>query len=246
MIDMTSHTNFDEKKLKQTVAEANKKAMHKSAAFIMRMARQRIRLRKYRMASRPGQSPFKHRAGSNSFSHSIRFGVDAAGTTAVIGPRREMEKPENASGPVPHTLEFGGTTRPDRNVMWFQTKNAPVGATSVGEVANWFASRGRAPLFMATTPSELRRRAKWNMPDDKIRVKKAIDPRRRRDGRYRLIYYYYAKISSSKQAMKAAKQVVKYFGYPTVAASHIAARPYMGPTLAENQEKISAFWRNLT
>jgi len=229
--------------LRTIVAKGSKKAMYRASALAMKMARQKIRYRTYRRASMPGQPPFKHRTGSNSFSHSIRFGIDAAGTTAVIGPQKTMQ-PNNPSGPVPHTLEFGGKTRATKNVMWY-TNNAPMGAKTEDQIASFFKSQGYAPLFMGASMASVSAQV-GGKSTGKIRKKKAPDFSRKANGSYRMVYYFTTKLRSDRQARRAAKNVIKYFGYPTIAAATIAPRPYMGPTLRENESKILSFWRDLT
>ena len=238
MIDVSVKADINSRELKQLVHKANKKAMYKSSMLATKMARQKIRYRSYRMSSRPGRPPFKHSTGSRSFSHSIRFAVDSAGTTAVIGPQRES-KQLNPSGPVPRTLEFGGRTRRGRNTMWFVRRDVPWGASSKKQVADYFRKEGWGPLYMGTNQMQVSRRA-GNRP---VLSKKVPDPKS--PGKYKLVYYFAIPIRSEKQAEIAADNVVKYFGYPTTAANTIAPRPFMGPTLQENGGKIMSFWKNI-
>ena len=227
--------------LRAIVKKESRKALFRAASFVMRMARQKIRFRKNR-SSLPGQPPFKHKTGANSFSHSIRFAVDPAGTTAVIGPRRE-QKPANPDGPVPHTLEFGGRTSSGLNSLWF-SKNAPAGLNSKASIAAYFRSVGFGPLFMGTSPESVTEKA-GPASAAKIRKRRAPDFSRKTDGSYKMIFYVSVPILSARQADRAAENVVKYFGFPSVPASSIAPRPFMGPSLAENQQKIASFWKNI-
>lgn len=210
--------------------------MFKAGALMMRMARQKIRYRSYRTASLPGSPPFKHTTGATSFSHSIRFAVDSAGTTAVIGPQRQ-NKAQNPSGTVPHTLEFGGRTRSSANAMWFQSHGVPPGLKTKAQVAAFFRRQGWGPIEMSSTPGALKSRRG-------VLVRRAPDFSGRA-GRYKLIYYIPARITSGRQAARAADKVVRYFGYPSIASATIAARPFMGPTLRENQGKILDFWKKI-
>lgn len=239
MIGTACKTEINTSALQTMVAKASRKAMFRAAGFAMTVARRKIRYRSYKMASAPGSAPFKHKNGPNSFSHSIRFAVDPAGTTAVIGPQREPEKPANVSGPVPHTLEFGGMTRADRNKVWFN-QSAPELRTE-SEVAGYFRSKKFAPLYMGLSSGSVARAS----GSKKVRSKKAPDFKRTGSGQYRLIYYVSAEMRSDRQARRAAKNVIKYFGYPGVAASFIAPRPFMGPTLSEHEGKILSFWKNI-
>ena len=240
---MATVIRMDTGKLTTIVKGGSRKAMYRASALLMRMARQKIRYRSYRRASEPGMPPFKHRTGANSFSHSILFGVDASATTAVIGPQKEM-KPDNPSGPVPHTLEFGGRTREGKNAMWFSGK-APGGISSESQVASFLKSQGYGPIFMNTNQGAVSAKAGKNS-SGKIRKKRAPDFSRKSNGSYRMVYYFNVKLRSDRQARKAARNVVKYFGYPAISASSIAARPFMGPTLRENEGKIRPFWKDLT
>lgn len=240
---------------------ASRKAMYRASGYLMQCARRKIRYRSYRMSSRPGLPPFKHRTGSNSFSHSIRFGVDAAGTTALIGPQRE-NKPENVSGPVPHTLEFGGRISAGPNVFWWQKKNAPMTARSVSAVAAWVQQQGWGPLFVGKSYADVQSQAhlaeiskvvkdksdRGLIPQERIKIKRTSlrDPSKKyKPGQYELVYYLPMRIKTARQANRAAKNIVAKFGYPTIAASDLKSRPYMGPTLEENRENIAPFWRDI-
>lgn len=256
---MATTIRMETGKLKTIVKGGSRKAMYRASALLMRMARQKIRYRSYRRASEPGMPPFKHRTGANSFSHSILFGVDASATTAVIGPQKEM-KPDNPGGPVPHTLEFGGRISAKPNVFWWQKKNAPLQARSVSSVAAWLQQQGWGPLIMGKSFAEVQSQAKLAAvskvaknkkgkgltPEERIRRKRAPDFSRSENGNYRLVYYYPIRIKTARQANRAAKNIVDNFGYPSIAASSIAARPFMGPTLRENEGKILPFWKDLT
>lgn len=238
---MNCTVRMDPENLRAVVKKGSRKALFKAAAFTMRMARQKIRYRKNK-SSLPGQPPYKHKTGSNSFSHSILFAVDTAGESAVIGPRREA-KPANPGGPVPHTLEFGGAIVSGKNSLWF-SKNAPVGLNSVDAIAAYFRSVGFGPLFMGPSAESVIQAA-GPASASKLRKRRAPDFSRKSDGSYRLIYYVSTPVVSDRQARRAAENVVRYFGLPASAASSIAPRPFMGPTLAENQDKISSFWKNI-
>ena len=241
MIGTACKTEINTSALQTMVAKASRKAMFRAAGFAMTVARRKIRYRSYKMASAPGSAPFKHKNGPNSFSHSIRFAVDPAGTTAVIGPQREPAKPANASGPVPHTLEFGGMTRAGKNIMWFN-RTAPETLRTESSVADFLRSRKYVPLFMAESSGAVARAAGTTRY---IRRKKAPDFGRTGSGQYKMVYYLSIKARSDRQARRAAKNVIKYFGYPGVAASVIAPRPFMGPTLSEHEGKILSFWQNI-
>ena len=236
MIETKTNVKIDTGKLFLQVEKGNRAAMYKAGALMMRMARQKIRYRSYRTSSVPGAPPFKHTTGATSFSHSIRFAVDSAGTTVVVGPQRE-NKAMNPSGPVPRTLEFGGRTRKGSNSMWFQSRGVPPGITTKAQVAAFFRRQGWGPIRMSTSPGALKKRSG-------VLVRRAPD-RSGKAGRYKLVYYIPARITSSRQAARAAENAVRYFGYPSIASSTIAPRPFMGPTLRENQGKILDFWEKI-
>lgn len=254
---MTAKVSMDTRELQAVVADGSKRALYRASGLLMQIARRKIRYRSYRKASLPGRPPFKHRTGANSFSHSIRFGVEPSGATAVIGPQRE-NKPMNPGGPVPRTLEFGGRTRAGKNMFWFNSR-APEGIRDEGQVAAFLQSQGWGPLFMGESVSAVQKQAKLAavskvvkdkngrgmVPEERIRKKRAPDMKRKADGSYRLVYYFSVKLRSARQARRAAKNVVKYFGFPGIASSSIAPRPFMGPTLRENYGKILPHWRNI-
>jgi len=239
---MTAKVSIDTRSLQAAVADGSKRALYRASGLLMQIARRKIRYRSYRKASLPGRPPFKHRTGANSFSHSIRFGVEPSGTTAVIGPQRE-NKPMNPGGPVPRTLEFGGRTRAGKNMFWFNSR-APEGIRDEGQVAAFLQSRGFGPLFMGASQGAVEKQAGQGS-GEKIRKKRAPDMKRKADGSYRLVYYLSVKLRSARQARRAAKNVVKFFGFPGIASSSIAPRPFMGPTLRENYGKILPHWRNI-
>ena len=239
-MNITVKSFVDENTLRATVATASRRSMYKASALAMRMARQKIRFRSYKISSRPGAPPFKHTKGSGSFSHSIRFYVDGAGTTAVIGPQKEGSR-VNPSGPIPKTLEFGGRVSKRPNTMWFQKRNVPWGIKSRSELVSFIRRQGHGPLYMATRPSALRARL-GNRP---LSVKRAPNFKRSGDSHsYNMVYYLNARITSNKQADMAAGNIIRHFGYPSTAAATIAPRPFMGPTLRENEKKILSFWQN--
>lgn len=239
---MTATVSMDTRELQAVVADGSKRALYRASGLLMQIARRKIRYRSYRKASLPGRPPFKHRTGANSFSHSIRFGVEPSGATAVIGPQRE-NKPTNPGGPVPRTLEFGGRTRAGKNSFWF-SRRAPEGISSESQVAAYLQNQGYGPLFMGASPGAVEKQAGQGS-GEKIRKKRAPDMKRSSDGSYKMIYYLSVKLRSARQARRAAKNVVKFFGFPGIASSSIAPRPFMGPTLRENYGKILPHWRNI-
>ena len=239
MIKVDVQTGFEENQLRTVVGAASRKSMYKASAFAMKMARQKIRYRSYKVSSRPGSPPYKHGRGNRSFSHSIRFFVDGAGTTAVIGPQKEGSK-VNPSGPIPKTLEFGGKTSRRPNTMWFSRRNVPWGAKSRGEITAWVLKQKYGPLYMSNRLSALRNK----LGNRTLNMRRAPDLSGAR-GSYKVVHYLTARITTVRQANKAAENIIRHFGYPSVAASTIAPRPFMGPTLRENQTKILSFWQSI-
>ncbi|MBE6380044.1 MAG: hypothetical protein E7047_03860 [Lentisphaerae bacterium] len=236
---MMNSCHFETQRLQHIVAAANKRAMYRAAGLMMRIARRKIHYRSYRIASAAGMPPYKHSKGANDFGKSIQFAVDPAGTTAVIGPARTYSIPRNISGPVPHTLEFGGITRPGKNSLWYQ-KNAPDMRTE-SALAQFFRAQPYAPLFMGTNAGQVAQAS----GSTRLRKKRAPNFSRSATGQYRIVYYLPVKMRSDRQARKVAKNVKKYFGYPTTTAGRVAPRPYMGPTLSQGKSKVLSFWKNV-
>jgi len=59
------------------------------------------------------------------------------------------------------------------------------------------------------------------------------------------VYLGYIRITTDKQARKAAKTVTEVFGWPaTNKRIPIAARPLMGPTLQEAKNSLAHFLAN--
>jgi len=243
MIGTETKVTMDTGGLTALIERGSKKAMYRASGLLMRMARQKIRYRSYMMKSDPGNPPFKHMTGANSFSHSIRFAVDPNGMTSVIGPERQA-KPGNPGGPAPHTLEFGGISAPGNNTLWFtQSKRVPPGVTTVSQVADFFKSWGWGPLFLDENRDVVAAGVgrKWSR---RISHKKA-PIFKSKPLQFRTVYYFSVKMRTMRQARRAAENAVKYFGYPVVRSGTVKARPYMGPTLVENFERIHVFWRDV-
>jgi hypothetical protein len=240
MIDMSAHTNFDGSRLTRIVAEGSGKAVVRAAAYLRGVAKRKVRRRKH-VSSPEGSPPYAH---SGVFKASILFGVDAAKTTAVIGPERLVSGRTNRSGQtVPGILEYGGMAALGMNALWIH-RRVPRGVNDLSGIAAYFRSIGRGPIAYGGSPTEAD--AKVSGSDNRKR-KFARHPRRWSPVLKRKVYLTYIPIATDVQARKVAKTVVDVFGYPvTNRPIRIAARPLMAPTLAENREKVSAFWRNLT
>jgi len=239
MIGTETKVTMDTGGLTALIERGSKKAMYRASGLLMRMARQKIRFRTRAVKSQPGRPPFKHTSGPNSFSHSIRFSVDPSGSSAVIGPERQS-KPGNPGGPAPHTLEFGGTSRAGKSGTWFSGK-APAGLSGISQVADFFKTQGWGPVIMGEDISAVKAEVG---PACSGRIQKKKAPANGGNS-FRTVYYYQVKIRTARQARRAAENAVKYFGYPGIKAGTVKPRPYMGPTLRENFEKIHAFWRDV-
>lgn len=109
MIEVKVKTEWTPDAVKQPVRRGNTAALRRSAAYLRKVARNRIKSRKnYDTAAAPGGSPHTHGNGK-FFRNSILFAVD--GNAAYIGPaafpgvggRRQI---------IGAIHEFGGTVRP--------------------------------------------------------------------------------------------------------------------------------------
>ena len=141
--------NFEGAKISAAAQKGGLAGLFKSAAFLMRVARQKIRFRR-RKVSQPGEPPFQHSHGQQSFRHTIQFAVDKQAMTAYIGPQKVSGK---VGKDVPRTLEFGGMTGPAANPTWYKTDGVPAGLDNVSAIAAWLMKEGYGPLFMAGSES---------------------------------------------------------------------------------------------
>ena len=246
-------TTFDDKKIRAAVRRGSKEALYKSAGLLMRTARQKIKYRR-KTISQPGNPPFQHSHGGNSFRHSIRFAVDLPNLTAYIGPQKE----ENRKGKnVPHTLEFGGITNPAANPNWYQVNGVPKsGLDTVSGIAAWLLKQGFGPLFMAGSESGVVNqyfsgRARYSRKQ--IAAAKKQNPgqwifrniqKRKNQGTKKTVYYITVPIRTMKQAQQAAENIVKHYGYARIKSHFVAPRPFMGPTLQESQNQLAKFFGN--
>lgn len=246
MIDMRAYTNFDGQRLTRIVASGNAKAMVRAAAYLRGVARRKVRRRK-RGSSAPYTPPFAH---SGVFKASILFGGNNSKTDVLIGPERLSTGRTNASGdPIPKILEEGGMAATGMNGLWIH-RSVPPGVRDVSSIASYFRSLGKGPIAYGGTPAQADAKvAASDMTTTTGRAGKrkfGVHPRRWSPILGKRVYLTYIRINTERQARKVAQTVVDVFGYPVTDKSvRIAPRPLMGPTLAENQDKISAFWRNI-
>ena len=248
MIDLKAHVNFDGSRLTRIVASGNAKAVVRAAAYLRGVAKRKVRRRKHK-SSKPYTPPFAH---SGIYKASILFGVNASRTDAVIGPQRLTTGRTNASGaPIPNILEEGGMAALGMNALWIH-KRAPRGVNDLSSIAAYFRGIGTGPIAYGNSPAEADAKvaasdATTTTGRTSGKRKFGVHPRRWSPVFKKRVYLTYVRINTERQARKVAKTVVDVFGYPvTNRPIRIEPRPLMAPTLAENQEKISAFWRNLT
>lgn len=234
---LSCRTEFNRSDVESAARKGGLKGLYRAAALLMRKARQKIRFRKNK-ASTPGNPPFQHSKGPNSFRHSIRFAVDRENLAAYVGPQKVYGKKGKN---VPRTLEFGGITSPAPNPAWFQTRNVPAGLDSEESVASWLLQKGSGPLFMARSEAAVINQAGGN-----VSIAKHIQQRKiRMNGkRTRTVYYAYLPIRTPKQAKKAARNIVQNFGLPNIRPHRIAPRPFMGPTLQESRNSLAQHFQN--
>ena len=244
---------FYREKIVDAARNGSNKGLYQASAALMRMARQKIRFRK-RKISKPGNPPYKHSTGSQSFSHSIRFAVDRPQLTAYVGPQKLTGKKGKN---VPSILEFGGPTAPAANPAWYKVDGVPkTGLNSVAAISTWLLSEGYGPLFAANSESGVinqvaRRRGAKPYSRRRIAAEKKSDPRhalfrsiqrRKNLETKKTIYYITVPLRSKRQADIAAANVVRHYNYPRIRAHYIARRPYMGPTLQEAQNALAKFF----
>ena len=149
---MDAKLTFDAARLRGMVERANAKAMYRAAGFLMRVAQQKIRYRKFGVSSEPGSPPYKHTHGQQSFSHAIKFIVEDHGASAVIGPTRKPNGTVSAfGGTVPHTLEFGGVTQKGTAASWYRSDVTAAGLRTEDGIAAWLLHEGWGPVFAGTS-----------------------------------------------------------------------------------------------
>lgn len=229
---------FKAKAVKRATRRGTQKGLKGAAADLWSRIRRKIPRRKH-AASKPGRPPNDHR----TFKNAIRYAVDDNDLAAYIGPQRIVEKPENPSGPAPATLEFGGRTAPTANPAWFRRiKPTDPTMTTLTQVTDYFLAKGYGPMFMSQSRSQVVAQAKssngksgnW---EERIRRRKNLITGR-------TVFFLSVPLKTRKMAERAARNVVKEFGFPTVINATVAPRPVMGPTLDESKSEIAKYFSN--
>lgn len=246
-------TRFDGAKITDAAKRAGLTGLYRSAGLLMKIARQKIKYRR-RTISKPGASPFQHSKGRQSFRHSIRFAIDRQNLAAYIGPQKIAGK---VGKNVPHTLEFGGMTGPAPNPTWYKTDGVPRGMNSESAIAAWLMREGYGPLFMAGSESGVvnqyfsSRGKKYSR--QRIAESKKAKPdqwifrniqRRKNPGTKKTVFYITVPIRSTKQAIQAAKNIVKFYGMPNIKPHYVSPRPFMGPSLQDSRNHLAEFFAN--
>lgn len=230
--------NFDGAKISAAAQKGGIEGLFRSAAFLMRVARQKIKFRR-RKISQPGEPPFQHSHGQQSFRHSIQFAVDKQHMTAYVGPQKISGK---AGKNVPRTLEFGGMTGPAANPTWYKTNGVPNGLDNVSAIAAWLMKEGFGPLFMAGSESAVISQANHGKaPGNKNELSRHIQ-KRTNPGTKKTVYYMPVPIRTMKQATQAAENIVRNFGLPKIKSHYISPRPFMGPTLENSRNSLAQFF----
>ena len=111
---------FDRPAIKRAVNKAQRSVLSRAGAFIRQTAKTSLRKRKG--TAPPGGAPYSHTGLLRKF---LLFGYDPRSESVVVGPGK-LAKP----GSAPHTLEYGGTTRATRNMVFH---SGPVGRGAKGE-----------------------------------------------------------------------------------------------------------------
>lgn len=245
---MNCRTVFNGTKIDAAARKGAVVGLYRSAAFLMKSARQKIRYRK-KTTSRPGQPPFQHGKGRNSFRHSIRFAVDKTNLTAYIGPQKQAgRKGRN----VPRILEFGGFADATPNPGWYQVRGVPKGMNSKAAVAAWLLSEGYGPLFMAASESAVvnqyfsHRKSKYSRSQIAASKKKNPDQwifqniqKRKNQNTKKNIFYISLPLKTQKQAEQTAENIIRFYGFPQIKKHYVAARPFMGPSLRDSKSQLA-------
>ena len=243
-------TEFHGQKIQAKANKGGLAGLYKSAASLMRVARQKIRFRKNK-SSIPGQPPFQHSKGGNSFKHTIQFAIDKENLTAYIGPQKVSDR---RGKDVPRTLEFGGMTSPSANPNWYQVNNVPEGMNNVSAIASWLLKQGYGPIFMAGSESGVINQAaagRARYSRARISAERKVNSnhklfqyirRRKIKGTNKTVFYMPFPIKTFRQARRAAENIVQYYGMPTIKPRHIAPRPFMAPTLSESKNSLAKYF----
>lgn len=227
-----------EKKLKSAVRKGSAAAIYRAAAGVRTTARRLIRKRKG--PSRPGQPPHDH----SNFKNSIMFDVEKSGEVAFIGPRRTSGKLSLTGKPVPNVLEFSGVTAPSRNAAWIRKKGVSLAMTSKESVTAYFTAAGFGPVFAGESSSQVvaaATRGKRGRAAGKIR---SMIRSKYSAFLGKKVFFVDLKIRSPKMAKRAADNAVRYFGFPSVPAAKVEARPFMGPSLDRSRSFIAKCFKN--
>lgn len=255
MINIESHGEFNGTRITTAARQGGLNGLYRSAGFLMKAARQKIRYRRRKISS-PGSPPHQHSKGRNSFRHTILFAVDRQNMTAYVGPQKVSGK---VGVDVPRTLEFGGMTAAAANPTWYKTDGVPKNLNSESAIAAWLLKQGVGPLFMAGSESGVMNQVASSQKAKKYSRKDISAARAakgdhwmfrhlltrkipREKGRAQKVYYYMLPIKTPRQAARAAKNIVRYYGYPQIKPHFIAPRPFMGPTLNESKNQFASFF----
>lgn len=241
---------FDGAKISAAAQKGGIAGLYKSAAFLMKVARQKIQYRRHKIST-PGTPPYQHSKGRHSFKHTIQFAVDRQQMTAYVGPQKVSGK---VGKDVPKTLEFGGMTGPAPNPTWYQTDNVPAGLDSVSAIASWLLKEKYGPLFIAGSESGVvnqyfRGRGRYSRKQIADSKKRKPDQwifrniqKRKNPGTKKTVYYITVPIRTMKQAQKAAENIVEHYGFPNIKAHYVSPRPFMGPTLDDSKNSLAQFF----
>lgn len=214
-------------------------SLARASGYLRTTIKRTIRYRK-RKESKPGQPPFDH----GTFRKSIRFNMDRKNLISHIGPARLVDRQQNPDGKLaPETLEFGGVaTR--KQTRWF-TKNPPEMKT-MSQVTTFFMHQGYGPIHAGDSPSQVMDRAQdnmwWDADHSKQTSFKKIRSRKRADGK--TFFYLSLPLRTTRMAARAARTVVKFFGFPTPEKIKVAPRPYLAPGLDKAKSRLSGFFVN--
>ena len=245
--------SFDGAKIRAAADKGGIEGLYKSAALLMKVARQRIQFRR-RTISTPGNPPYQHTKGKSSFRHTIQFAVDRRNLTAYVGPQKVSGK---VGKDVPKTLEFGGMTGPAANPTWYKTDGVPKsGLDSTSAIATWLLKEGYGPLFMAGSESGVvnqyfRGRGRYSRKQIADSKKRKPDQwifrniqKRRNPGTKKTVYYITVPIRTTRQAAQAAENIVRHYGFARIRPHYVSPRPFMGPSLQDSRNSLAKFFAN--
>lgn len=205
---------YDRERVKAKLDRKRLASLRKVGGQIRLRARRKLRRRN--RVSRPGEAPSVHTASAFATLKNIQFGFDTDQETAVVGPIGLGS--HGGDGPAPGTLEHGGggshanTRRTERVV-------GGSGEIDVDGKARKDQRRGASGRYLLKGERA------------ETATKDVVDYR----GKRRRVTY--GKLHTPAQAARANKFNAELYG-PDSFTSHVEARPFMGPAVADVKDEM--------